>query len=161
YLHAAVDEGLLVRDPSGRWTRPNADLPLGELPLPPTLRDLVERRLAHLRPGALDLAQAAACLGHDFDGEMLVSVFDAVTESAPLLQQLLQRCVLEESGDGRLRFVHDKLRETIYRGIQLERRCDLHHRAALALDRVADDARRPYAVLAHHWLEANVPDKAL
>src|SRR5262249_28902066 len=161
YLHAAVGEGLLVRDPSGRWMRPNADLPLDELPLPPTLRDLVERRLAHLPPGAVDLAQAAACLGRDFDGEMLVAVVDAVAESAPFVQQLLQRCVLEESGNGRLRFAHDKLRETIHRGIQLERRSELHHRAAVALERVADDSRRPYAVLAHHWLEAKLPDKAL
>src|SRR5206468_5288228 len=77
------------------------------------------------------------------------------------VQQLIQRCVLEESAGGRFRFVHDKLREATYAVIPPEQRRELHRRAAVMLEGWPGDTPRSYPLLAHHWTRAGVPAKAV
>jgi tetratricopeptide (TPR) repeat protein len=68
---------------------------------------------------------------------------------------------LEEAGGGRLRFVHDKLREVAYARMADERRRALHHRAAEAVEhRHATELPRHAATLAHHWSQAGVHGRA-
>ena len=161
YLRAAVDEGLLIRDRAGRWRQPSADAPLDRLPLPGTLQELLERRLAHLPAPTTPFVEMAACLGREFDAELLFALVREDVDGAIAVQQLIQRCVLEESAGGRFRFVHDKLREATYAVIPPEQRRELHRRAAVMLEGWPGDTPRSYPLLAHHWTRAAVPAKAV
>ncbi len=166
YLQAAVDEGILVRDGAGRWRQAeNGGCAAGALPLPGTLQDLLARRLAGVPQPAAGFLDGAACLGRELALELLSAVV-GVDEGDVMagVRQLVQRHVLEEAPDGRLRFVHDKLREVAYERIPVDRRVVLHRSAALAIEARLDDgqpAARAYPVLAHHWSRAAVPDKAI
>ena len=60
-------EGLLYRNPSGRWVVQSEEAATGpdyeSLPLPRALLELVRRRLSSLSSAALRLAEIAAVLG--------------------------------------------------------------------------------------------------
>ncbi|WPB80742.1 protein kinase [Archangium violaceum] len=164
YLRAAIGEGLLSRATTGEW---RLEVP-GEragalvLPLPRSIAELIERRLAELGEDGGALVQLAAVLGREFDGELL-SGAAALGDEATLeaLEELRLRQVLEEAGEGRLRFVHDKLREVAYGRIPADRRSALHHRAAEAVEhRHASELPRHAATLAHHWSQAGVHGRA-
>ncbi len=86
----------------------------------------------------------AACLGREFDAELLFALVRKDVDGAIAVQQLIQRCVLEESAGGRFRFVHDKLREATYAVIPPEQRRELHRRAAVMLEGWPGDAPRSY-----------------
>ncbi len=158
YLRMAVADGLIGRDPRGQWIVP-ADLAL--LPRPDDLRALVGRRLQGLSQPSRDLVSVAAVLGREADVDVLAEVA-SLTESAVVdaLRELVQRQVMEEAAESRLRFVHDKLREVAYDDIPEARRRALHRGAAEALARrYADSPLLPlfYPDLAHHWHKAGDP----
>lgn len=164
YLRAAMGEGLLARSTAGEWRLavPGAEAGDVVLPLPRSIAELIERRLAELGEDGRALVRLAAVLGREFDGELLsgaAALGDEVLWEA--LEELRLRQVLEEAGGGRLRFVHDKLREVAYGHIPDERRRALHHRAAEAVERrYAAELPRHAAGLAHHWARAGVPGRA-
>ncbi|WP_164010142.1 serine/threonine-protein kinase PknK [Pyxidicoccus trucidator] len=165
YLRAAIDAGLLFRAPSGEWlfeaggsagTRP--------LPLPGSIVELIERRLADLGAEGRALAEAASVLGREQDAELLLATA-ALSEAAGLeaVEELRRRQVLEESGSGRLRFVHDKLREVAYARIPAGPRQALHLRSAKLLERRymgTPELEGQAAALGHHWSRAGVPARA-
>nr|QKW93877.1 serine/threonine-protein kinase PknK [Vitiosangium cumulatum] len=164
YLRAAIGEGLLSRTTTGEWRLgvPGERAGALVLPLPRSIAELIERRLAELGEDGRALVQLAAVLGREFDGELL-SGAAALGDEATLeaLEELRLRQVLEEAGEGRLRFVHDKLREVAYGRIPAERRGALHHRAAEAVERRhASELPRHAATLAHHWSQAGVHGRA-
>ena len=159
YLQTAVEEGFLRRE-GARWTAAE-DVPAGELPLPHGIRDLLERRLARLSPRAQRVVEAAAVVGREADGALLLSVspldedetLDAVTE-------LLAHQVVEEH-DGGTRFAHDQLREAAYRRVAADRRSSLHRATAEALERRLGDGGVANAVLAHHFATAGLGERAV
>jgi tetratricopeptide (TPR) repeat protein len=170
YLRTAVDEGLLGRNPAEGWyvVEGGATLDrLETLPLPGSLRELLDRWLSGLKPEARELLERAAVLGREFDGDLLVGgTGETPTHSGALeaLEALRLRSVLEESGAGRLRFSHDKLREVTYAGIARERLRQLHARAARGIesrDAQGSDAPRFFGVLANHWEHAGEDARAL
>jgi serine/threonine protein kinase/tetratricopeptide (TPR) repeat protein len=155
YLRAAVAERILRRDRSGQWQIAEGSRNYQALPLPGLLRDLVARRLDGLPQNARALADAAAVLGREFDPELLprvASLEDAATLEA--IDELIARHVIEaDEALGRLRFVHDKLREIAYDKIAAERRRALHLAAARAIEARYESGNLPqvYTVLAHHY----------
>ena len=161
YLRTAIDERLLFRDIFGQWKVAASGEALKQLhqalPLPGALYDLVGRRLEGLGPEARGLLEVAAVLGRELDADVLAAAAGlGDLQELEALEELRARHVLEDAGGGRLRFVHDKLREISYDGILPERQRALHRAAALALEsRHADaDGEVPpalYSVLAHHW----------
>jgi eukaryotic-like serine/threonine-protein kinase len=162
YLRTAIDERLLYRDVLGRWQVAAGDHTLERLhealPLPGVLHDLVGRRLEGLGAEARALLEVAAVLGRELDGDVLAGAAGlGDLQELEALEELRARHVLEDAGGGRLRFVHDKLRETAYDGIPAARRRALHRDVALALE--AQDvwggvSPALYPVLAHHWEHA-------
>lgn len=172
YLRAAVADGLLRRDGSGRWrlaqeaVAARTGSPL--LTLPGSVRELVERRLQGLSLDALEVASAAAVLGRESTISVLsrmrggkpgaasasdVGQRDRVTLTA--LEELLRRQALEETEPGRIRFVHDQIREIAYARLDAGARRKLHRAAAEALTGAPD-----LAVLGHHWERAGELDLA-
>jgi serine/threonine protein kinase/tetratricopeptide (TPR) repeat protein len=160
-VRAAVEEGWLTRESDGRWSIART----GPLPLPGSLKDLIRRRLSALSPMARHVLSVASVLGLPSDSELLLAVADIEdTESLEAIKELLTYNVFEELPRGRFRFAHDKLREAAYEGILPARRRELHRRAASAIERrsvAVPGAKLLHSILAHHWVEAQVFDKAI
>ncbi|HYO57613.1 serine/threonine-protein kinase PknK, partial [Archangium sp.] len=166
-LRAAIAEGLLQRDPAGRWLlseQPGARNALATLALPGSITEVIHRRLRGLSTEARTLVEWAAVLGREFDTDLLLDT-TSLGEAAGLeaMETLRVRQILEDAARGRLRFVHDKLREVSYEQISSERCPRLHHRAAMAIEHRYSEARDFalfYPDLAHHWSKARVHEQA-
>ncbi|WP_437499230.1 serine/threonine-protein kinase [Sorangium sp. So ce1099] len=165
YLRAAIGEGLLTRDRLGQWhmhERAWGSENLATLvPLPRTVAELIERRLGALDEDARTLAEWASVLGREFDSHLLTGT-GQLADLALLegLETLRVRQVLEEPTPGRLRFVHDKIRESAYGRIVVERRRGLHRDAALVIEARSADQPDAWPDLGYHFAEALVHDKA-
>jgi len=168
YLRAAIGEGLLYRDASGAWRLRERALLSGSLEralsLPTSLAELIERRLLGLGAESRALLETAAVLGREFGGALLAiaSALDE-TQEMEAIEELRMHQLLEEGEDGKIRFVHDKLREIAYGKIPQERRVVLHRSAAAAIEAhhgASPDFARFYPTLGHHWAQARVHDKA-
>lgn len=167
YLRAAVGAGLLVRAPGGQWSlaaEPIADYSNGVLGLPRSLGALLGHRLDHLTPEAQALVNAGSVAGRDVDPERAarVALLGSTTLDAPLAE-LLRKQILEETGGSLLRFSHDKIREVAYGRLPATERQELHRRTARELEQLLarGEGDVASATLAHHWLEAGDPAKAV
>ncbi|HEX8822902.1 MAG TPA: protein kinase [Archangium sp.] len=166
YLRAAIDEGLLTRDRAGAWhlRQPGkgADLMARRVLLPRTLAELIERRLSALGEDGQQLVECASVLGREFDGALLPTLA-GLSEMAALdvLGELRRRQLIEETASGRLRFVHDKLRELAYERTARERRRSLHLGGARLIEARAQDVPDAFPDLGHHFSQAGIHDKAL
>ena len=165
YLRAAIDHGLLQRDSAGRWQLQiddgKEDLTASWMPTPPSIRDLMERRIAQLEAPAQTLLSAAAVLEREFDADLLVELAGVTDREA--LQTLRRREILEEGNAGLLRFAHDRIRQLAYRRIGASDLCTWHHRAAQALESFhGSGPGRTLALpaIALHWQRAGVHDRA-
>jgi serine/threonine protein kinase len=165
YLRAAIGEGLLGRDRLGRWhlyeKTGGRDALAASVPLPLTVAQLVERRLLALGEEGRRLVEWAAVLGREVE-EALLETTAGLPDEAWLgaLEELRVRQVLEEATPGRLRFVHDKIRENAYAWIDVNRRPALHRRAAEVIEARFAEAPDRLLDLGHHFAQAGVHDKA-
>ncbi len=169
YLQAAVAEGLLFRDEHGLWQvrgeRDESEIlkVYRELPLPRSLRHLVERRLIRLPSVARKLIELAAVVGRNVSTSLLYRASrlrqDQFYEA---LADLLRHQILEEvEATGDLRFVHDKLREVAYQRLTVRRRPQLHRTIARSMERLfLQDRELRFAELAWHWRQAGNQEKA-
>ena len=128
-------------------------------PLPPSVTDAIEIRLAGLSSDALAGVRAAAGAG-----VVDVPVLAAMVERAePSVEDSLRAAVaagvlVADSQSGETRFRHALVREVTYGTLLTSERRRLHEAAAEALSKKAEvDA----AQLAHHYLAANRPADAL
>jgi serine/threonine protein kinase len=158
YLRIAVDQGVVVRDDSGRWKiRPRDDESYDKLPTPGSVQELGRRRLELLGEHARALAVAAAVLGRSCDSAVLTATAAMVADDANAgIAELIQRHVVEDV-NGQLRFGHDSLRELAYSTLSTEAQSVLHRRAAIAVEAYhREDADFPlrFAELAYHWERA-------
>ncbi len=162
YLRAAVEGGLLTRDAAGRWSLRAADAARGEaLPLPTAVEAILDRRLSNLRPEERRLVAAAAVLGRTFDGEIAAATARlGAREALGAASALERRQILEEAGEGRLRFAHDRLRDVAYARLDEGARRALHARAAAAIEARHEGDGAALAVLAHHHAAAGRHDAA-
>ncbi|MBI2569550.1 MAG: tetratricopeptide repeat protein [Candidatus Schekmanbacteria bacterium] len=165
YLLAAVQHGILWRDSVGYWQvvgvegdDSSADTATYEsLSIPRSIRELVHRRLQGLSGNGRLLVEAAAVIGREVPppvAEALSGLVDV--DFLDACEELLARCVLEETRAGGLRFTHDKIREVAYEQIAGERRRVLHARVAGELRRVyGPQAGEVEAQIAHHYEAAD------
>jgi serine/threonine protein kinase/predicted ATPase len=173
YLRSAVQQGLLWRNEEGFWEVAEPEGMAGRgskapeavyeaLPLPDSIRSLVRQRLDRLEDKARLVAEMAAVLGREMDSTVLARSL-ALEERDELhaLHELVRQQVLEEAPGGRLRFVHDKLREAAYEQIEEARRPELHRRAAGILEALGPaEGGEQLAVLGGHWEQGGVLEKA-
>jgi serine/threonine protein kinase len=154
-LRTAIAAELLYRDEDGCWrVRPPWNETDDDLPLPESLHDLIVRRLDGLSPAARLILDRVAVFGREVEVELLENARTSDADPMTALQELLAAQILEEHPVGVFRFLHDKIREAIYAQLPAERRRELHHIAAGAIETCfADHAafERFYPALAHHW----------
>ncbi len=139
------------------------------LSIPQGVREVVGRRLDRLDERANKALTMAAAVGRQFDLEVLLRV----TDSDPgALREAMDAAVaaqlLAEISDGRFRFSHALVRETLYEELSAAQRPALHRRIGEALEDLysADPARlqRRLPEVAHHLIEGAAggdPEKAV
>src|SRR4051794_1884625 len=124
----------------------------------PDIAELVLRRVDALPSACVEMLEAAAVLGQEFDvaaiEQMLTWPSD---ETYKVLDDLVRNDLLREpsSSDVRLEFAHAVVREQIYERLTRVRRLAIHRRAADALEHLSEiGAPVPAREVARHHAEA-------
>ena len=158
-VRALIETGqLAVRD--GRWTgaaiEASGD---ARLPLPESVRALVDARLERLMPESRTFIQIAAVAGRIFAYDIIPHAAGWQEETAlRALDDILARGFIEQQAlPGDFRFIHHLIQEAIYAGMSAPRRRFWHRRLAEALQQLrTDDA----GSLAYHLSRAGEDDRA-
>jgi len=143
-----------------------AAVPPSSLAVPATLHASLLGRLDRLGPLAKTVAQVGAAIGRDFSHELLAA---AAQLAEPELQEALRRLV--EAGlvfqrglppAAEYLFKHALVQDTAYSTLLRGPRQALHRRIAEALEqRFPDLVETRPEIVAHHYGEAALPDKAV
>ena len=167
YLRAAVAEFFLQRDGRGHWRTtpegpPNKNLGLEQLLLPSSLRSLIGRRLDGLTLAQRRVLELAAVFGRQVERAFLDEATRVQEDQLyETIAELCQRQIVEETDEGQLYFVHDKIREVTLENIEVPRRAELHRRASQAIERCcAGRLDAHLTALGRHWEQAGEPDRA-
>jgi len=140
-------------------------LPEGSLPIPNTVRDLIQSRLDQLTPSAREWITYAAVAGRAFDFDLIcqASRMDEDTALEAIDELLRQGFLCEGSGatSHDYEFVHHLVHEAIYMGLHHRRRQRLHRLIAEALEGLYGDRSLVSSALAHHFDASGELDKAL
>ncbi|MFC4016486.1 BTAD domain-containing putative transcriptional regulator [Micromonospora sp. GCM10011542] len=127
--------------------------------VPAGVRDVIRHRLAQLPEATRTVLRQAAVLGRDIDPALLTALAagdpDGVLDA---LDRAWQAGFLtDQEPDGRLRFTHILVRDTLYADQSAPRRAHWHAAVAEELQRRQP---RDAAALAHHLLRAGDPAAA-
>lgn len=165
FFRTAIEENLLTRVETGRWTvsgeRELTAAALEALPLPGSIRALVDRRLAMLSENDREAVEIASVAGRDFTGDLLTVVMELTdSEWLSIATTLLNRQLVEISTTGQFRFSHDKTREVAYDGISQPRRKRLHCLVAQYLQSHPAQNAATTGVLGRHWENAEESERA-
>ena len=107
--------------------------------IPSDVLDIVAERFDGLTDEDLEIARTAATIGNEFEMPLLIaSTGDVASVVGSVIRRLANDGVLIEvpGGDGRWRFSHDLLRESLFFVLSREERAPRHRRVAVALDRM-------------------------
>ena len=133
--------------------------------IPDGVRESIRRRLASLPPAARSILEVGAAIGNEFDVGVLQSAAGSDAEDLRLLLDQGDRVgVLSAAVESRgsRRFAHALIREAIYQEIAPSDRRHLHAGIAAAIENRYGKELKPHlAALAHHFLEAEIPEKAI
>ncbi|MET8357694.1 BTAD domain-containing putative transcriptional regulator [Micromonospora sp. NPDC005171] len=123
--------------------------------VPPGVRDVIRHRLAQLPAPTRTVLRQAAVLGRDLAPDVLGALTGDPTAALDAVDRALTAGFLtERESDGRLRFTHILVRDTLYADLSAPRRSAWHAAVAEVLRR-----REPVepAALAYHLLHAGGP----
>lgn len=138
-------------------------VPHALLSVPRSVRRVILGRVAGLEQACVEALTQAAVLGQEFDVETL-GVMSALSRArlTDLLDQALRAGIVSNPGVSRYAFAHALMREALYHEVPPSRRAGLHLLAGKTIERrFGDDLEPRLRELAHHFLLAAAPDKAL
>jgi predicted ATPase len=127
------------------------------------IEEVIALRLDILTPSTRQVVEVASVLGRSFQTGELITACAGPRERVLLaIEELIYAQVLEAEGSHTLRFVHDKLPETIYARLPAAKRRELHAIAVRTLEASHSDGEvsERYAELAFHWQQAGQPEQA-
>jgi len=154
-----IESGMLI-DMGDRYTMAG---PLPSLAIPTTLHDSLTARLDRLAP-VKEVAQIAACIGRDFDYDLLAAASGMPEDGVRFALEALRHAelVIARGLPGeRYSFKHALVRDTAYAGLLKSRRVQLHAAIARAIEwSFAHLVETEPETLAHHLSEAGLPEKA-
>ena len=128
--------------------------------LPQSVRAAILEQAAGLSLGALSILKGASVLGREFSVSVLARQLGSDPRSlVGPIEEASRRGLLDEVAGlpDRSRFRHDLVREVLYAEIARGERCQLHLRAARALESREDDAEPSRISLIANHLRAAVP----
>lgn len=137
---------------------------------PPSLVALVEARLAHIRPDALRVIQAAAILGKHSTVDLVQRVLEFPTHTMfRSIEELGQAALLtihgltEQTGNAPVVCRHDLIARAATRGLSGPGRALLHHAAARAIEsaHIDDQSAELLWDCAEHWHAAGCTDRSV
>ena len=151
---AVLEAGVLEE----RHDRYVLDGPLPEFAIPMTLQDSLMARLDRLA-SAKRVIQAAACIGREFDAELLATALGAEPEELvePLNQLVGAQLVFRRGVEGRYVFKHALVQDAAYASLLTTTRRSLHERLAAELEKTGSPD--PLELARHHF-EAGAKDRA-
>lgn len=126
FLKALRDADVLKLDPSGNW---HWDLDgARRLPAADNVIALMAHKIGHLSPRTQGVLKLAACIGSQFDLELLALVYQKpVKEALADLAEALDKNLVFFSA-GTYYFFHDRIQEAIYSQISDEARAQTHYK---------------------------------
>ena len=123
---------------------------------------VLSRRLGRVPEAARPLLYAAAVLGRELDLRTLRALAETRGEDIEAQLQACPAVLVLEVSEGKWRFAHDKLRETLLDGMAKEERAHWHLRVGEAVERAHAESLEQYAgALAYHFDEAGERSRAL
>jgi class 3 adenylate cyclase/predicted ATPase len=136
-----------------------------EFTIPSTLQDSLIARLDRLGT-AKEVALTASIIGREFPYELIAAVHPAPpAELEAALERLVRSDLLGQRGappNSRYVFKHALIRDAAFQTVLKARRRELHKRIADELaERFPDVVEREPELLAHHYSDAEVIDRAL
>jgi class 3 adenylate cyclase/tetratricopeptide (TPR) repeat protein len=161
-LTKTVLESRLLGDVGNRYVLAG---PLPPLAIPATLHDSLMARLDRLA-AVKEVAQIGACLGREFDHELLSAVVPLPkAELAAALDQLVAAELVFRRGvppAATYIFKHALVRDAAYESLLRKRRRTLHACIASAIEtRFAQTLDAQPELVARHFSEAGLPEKAI
>ena len=157
-VHNLIERGHLVREAEGTpWTAAGAP---ETIELPDSLQALLTARIDRLDEGTRRVLQIASVIGRSFSRAALAALVDDADSLDRQLLDLQRAELVREIGrvpEPEYVFHHTLTHEATYNTILVKDRRALHLRVAAALE----GAPGSQAELAHHYLEANAPGRAL
>ena len=157
---AVLEAGILVTD--GKAYRLSGPLP--PLAIPDTLQASLMSRLDGLA-AVKEIGQIGAVIGREFSYSLLSAVAGrdsiALTDSLNQLEHAELLLRHGEAPESLYSFKHALVRDAAYESLLKSRRHQLHAQIARALeDRFADIAMSQPEIVAHHFTEAGLADRA-
>lgn len=161
------DEGRLLPDAAGVWSLQST----GEVFIPPGVRSVVGHRLARLPDEAREVLSVASVIGREFPVELLNNVIqarlpqylDGLVDAidAGLDKRLIVEKFPENVSTGaRYQFVHEQIREVLYRGMNAIRRRTLHEVIGRQLEAGLAEPAREAARLSYHFTNGEDMERA-
>jgi hypothetical protein len=128
------------------------------VPIPSSVRTLIQQRLAALSADAVQVLSVAAVVGREFDLALVGPACDLPTErilGAISEAQTLGVVAEESAAPGRYRFSHALMREVIYETLPIPARAGLHRTVGEAIERLYGTSTDSHvAELSRHFAEA-------
>ncbi len=164
-VRSLLDRQAIRQDPTdGRW-RPAGDL--STIAIPDSLQGVLMERIDSLPTGTRRLLHLAAVIGRTFSHRLLAAVADDLLDAGweehlRTLERETMLLRLPRPGEPVYSFKHPLIRQTAYDSLLQRDRRLLHRRVAEAVEqRFPDRIEEQLGLLAHHWEEAGVPERAL
>jgi DNA-binding CsgD family transcriptional regulator len=125
--------------------------------IPPTVREVINQRIARLPFESRQALRAAAVLGRDFGRLRLAELLGAseLVVAAALQPAIAVRLISPGAADG-YRFVHALIQAAVYEAIDVRERVELHRRAAAAIAALGTDDDETISDLAFHSYHASL-----
>ena len=136
--------------------------PLTHLPIPHSLRLIVQQRSGSLSSLAVDLLALAAVAGYKFDLGLLTRLTDHEEETLlALIKELVARQLVTEESPDTFTFRHALTREAIYSGLLSRERQRWHRAIADYYETLSKTGSPRLPQLAYHFFESRDWEKAL
>jgi KaiC/GvpD/RAD55 family RecA-like ATPase/tetratricopeptide (TPR) repeat protein len=155
-LRMLFERGSLYRE-DDQWR-----LTVDTLGIPDKFKDIILRRLSHLKFNQRRVLDAASVIGEKFDVDLLGTVLNQdsleVLENLNTIARSTSLLRVEESF---FSFDHSKSREAIYGEIALPLKRGYHRRVAERLESAVKDVRLPLGEIAFHYAEAGNTERSV
>lgn len=138
--------------------RLGADTSVEEIEVPPSVREVVSRRLASLPPGSREALAAASVVGRESSADLVAEIIGVPTDDIlERLDDAARAGILAEdrARPGGYAFTHALIKEALYEGLPSPTRARLHLETGRALERrLGPDPGTRAADLAYHFGQA-------
>ena len=158
-LRFLINKKLLKKE-SDKWKLTRG---IGEVNIPPKIRDVISRRTSILKEEERDILDCASVVGEMFSSDVIENVtgFNRL-RVLKKLNNIERKYQLIHSSDGRYRFDHSKIREVLYEEIAPELRKEYHSLIGEYLEKkFRKNLGEALNELAHHYYMSGNDQKAV